>query len=297
MTGGGGMSGPMGSGFGGSGGAMTGQSIVGAQGAGTSGASELAMTGRQYPGASSSGSTQGKGGGAELSPNEYGYVALPGGGSASANSAAGSAGNYADGTRYPEGTRPATGAGSGDPRTTSAGGGDSLSDGSTAQLGSASGQGSQMASGMPSMSFDMAQQQSPMQYDPRLDQQQSQSSQRSSSRSTAQVRGKNWALPNMHNASMGVQRPIRVECYSDRLILLPDTHDQEAQTIPLGEHTEDAVDQLVAAVRTYTKSWGMAGRGMYWKPQLMLNVNPNAESRAADLQAILADSGWDVKRR
>jgi hypothetical protein len=112
-----------------------------------------------------------------------------------------------------------------------------------------------------------------------------------------QVRGHNWALPNMHNASMGVQRPIRVECYADRLILLPDTHDQEAQTIPLGERTDDAVDQLMAAVRTYTKSWGMAGRGMYWKPQLVLNVNPNAESRAADLQAILADSGWDVKRR
>jgi hypothetical protein len=154
-----------------------------------------------------------------------------------------------------------------------------------------------MAGGTPSLSFDMGQQQSP-QYDPRLDQQQqSQSSQRNSSRSTMQVRGHNWALPNMHNASMGVQRPIRVECYADRLILLPDTHDQEAQTIPLGERTDDAVDQLVSAVRTYTKSWGMAGRGMYWKPQLVLNVNPNAESRAADLQAILADSGWDVKRR
>jgi len=108
---------------------------------------------------------------------------------------------------------------------------------------------------MPSVSFDMAQQQNPQQYDPRLEQQQSQSSQRSSSLSTAQLRGHNWALPNMHTASMGVQRPIRVECYADRLILLPDTHDREAQTIPLGERTDDAVDQLVAAVRTYTKSW------------------------------------------
>src|SRR5262249_10299639 len=211
------------------------------------------------------------------------------GGSGSMNgqsSLAGSSGSYAAGNTYAAGG------------PSSSGGGDSSSSGGSAsQLGGASGQTNPMASGMPSGSFDMAQQQIPQQYDPRLDQQQSQASQRSSSHSTAQVRGHNWALPNMHNASMGVQRPIRVECYADRLILLPDTHDQEAQTIPLGERTDDAVDQLVAAVRTYTKSWGMAGRGMYWKPQLVLNVNPNAESRAADLQAILADSGWDVKRR
>jgi len=245
-------------------------------------------------------STQGKGGGAELSPNEYGYEALPGGaggdgrgvngGSSSMSgqsSAAGPSGSYVGAT----GSTAAAGG------MSSAGGGDSSSSGGSAsQLSSSSSQANQMAGGMPSVSFDMGQQQSP-QYDPRLEQQQSQSSQRSSSRSTAQVRAHNWALPNMHNASMGVQRPIRVECYADRIILLPDTHDQEAQTIPLGERTDDAVDQLVAAVRTYTKSWGMAGRGMYWKPQLVLNVNPNAESRAADLQAILADSGWDVKRR
>ena len=110
-------------------------------------------------------------------------------------------------------------------------------------------------------------------------------------------RGKDWALPNMHNASVPVERSIRVECWADRLVLLPDTRDQQAQVIPLGDRTEDAVDQLVSAVRGYTKTWGMAGRGMYWKPQLVLNVNPSAENRANDLQTILADSGWNVKRR
>ncbi len=128
----------------------------------------------------------------------------------------------------------------------------------------------------------------------RRNQQQQQSS---SSHSMAKSRGKNWAPPTSHTASVPVQRPIRVECYSDRLELIPDTKDQQVQVIPLGQRTEDSVEPLVAAVRTYTRSWGIAGRSMYWKPQLVLKVNPNADARAADLQTLLADSGWDVKRK
>jgi hypothetical protein len=145
------------------------------------------------------------------------------------------------------------------------------------------------------MSFDFSpqQQQNAAQYDDSRQQQQ----QSSSSHSMSRNRGRNWALPTSHTASVPVQRPIRVECWSDRLVLVPDTSDQQSQVIPLGERTEDAVDHLVGAVRTYTKSWGIAGRGMYWKPQLVLNVNPNGETRAADLQTLLSDSGWDVKRK
>ncbi len=147
----------------------------------------------------------------------------------------------------------------------------------------------------PSLSFDMSPQQNMAPYDDSTREQQQQQS--SSSHSMARNRGKNWALPTSHSASVPVQRPIRVECFSDRLELVPDTKDQQVQVIPLGPRTEDAVEPLVGAVRTYTRTWGMAGRGMYWKPQLVLNVNSNADSRAADLQTLLADSGWDVKRK
>ena len=68
--------------------------------------------------------------------------------------------------------------------------------------------------------------------------------------------------------------------WADRLVLLPDTRDQQPEVIPLGERTDESLDQLVGAVRTYTKTWGMAGRGMYWKPQLVLQVYPNADGRA-----------------
>jgi hypothetical protein len=117
------------------------------------------------------------------------------------------------------------------------------------------------------------------------------------SKSVAQNRGKNWALPTSSSSSIPLTRPIRIECYTDRLVLLPDNRDQQAQVIPLGDRTDAAVDQLVSAVRGYTKTWGMAGRSMYWKPQLVLEVKPSADSRAADLQALLADSGLDVTRR
>jgi hypothetical protein len=111
-------------------------------------------------------------------------------------------------------------------------------------------------------------------------------------------RGKNWALPTGgSSASIPLTRPIRIECYPDRLVLLPDTRDQQPQVIPLPDRTDAAVDQLVTAVRGYTKTWGMAGRSMYWKPQLVLEVKPSAERRAADLQALLANSGLDITRR
>jgi hypothetical protein len=117
------------------------------------------------------------------------------------------------------------------------------------------------------------------------------------SHNLAKNRGRNWALPSSSASSLPIQRPIRIECYSDRLVLLPDSRDQQAQVIPLTERTDEAVDQLISSVRTYTKSWGMAGRSMYWKPQLVLEVKPNAERRAGDLQLLLADSGLDVVRK
>ncbi len=121
--------------------------------------------------------------------------------------------------------------------------------------------------------------------------------QQRTARKLANERGRNWALPNNTVSSVPITRPIRVECWNDRLVVTPDDRDQQPQVIPLSDRTDEAVDQLVAAVRVHTQGWGLAGRSMYWKPQLVLDVKPLAESRAADLQALLADSGLDVKRR
>jgi len=141
----------------------------------------------------------------------------------------------------------------------------------------------------------MSPQQNTTSYDDSTPNQQQQQS--ASPRSMAKSRGKNWAVSTSQKSSIPIDRPIRVECWNDRLVLVPDSRDLRQQVIPLGARTQDAIEPLVGAIRAYTSSWGTAGRGMYWKPQLLLNVNPNAESRASDLQALLADSGWDVKRK
>jgi hypothetical protein len=41
--------------------------------------------------------------------------------------------------------------------------------------------------------------------------------------------------------------------------------------------------------------WGIAGRGMYWKPVLKVQVIPGGENRFKDLQTLLEDSGLDVQ--
>src|SRR6478752_3013899 len=153
---------------------------------------QLAMGGPNSAVGSATNSTQGKGNGAELSPNEYGYTALPGG--AGRDGSAGTVGSRGGSTALGPAGNFAGPAGSTAGGAASSSGGDASSGGSTMQLGGSSGQASQMAGGMPSVSFDMAQQQNPQQYDPRLEQQPSRSSQRNSSLSTAQLRGHNWAL-------------------------------------------------------------------------------------------------------
>ena len=65
--------------------------------------------------------------------------------------------------------------------------------------------------------------------------------------------------------------------------------------IPLNQHTEDAVDELVSSVWQQMKQWGAAGKGLYWKPTLMLRVAPEARSRFEELQTLLADSGLGIE--
>lgn len=113
--------------------------------------------------------------------------------------------------------------------------------------------------------------------------------------SMADKRGKNWGLPEEARHAVPIQRPVRVECLPDRLVLRSEQSSSQTQEIPLTEHTEDSVEDLVAAVWNRVDTWGSAGRGMYWRPQLAVDVAPGAEGRYADLKTLLADSGLDVK--
>lgn len=94
-----------------------------------------------------------------------------------------------------------------------------------------------------------------------------------------------------------VMRPVIVRCEPQQLIILPDDQRQLPRKIPLAARTEDSVDNLVSQVWDHMKDWGLAGRGMYWRPTLSVEVAPGAEGRFAELQALLEGSGLEVKQR
>jgi len=115
--------------------------------------------------------------------------------------------------------------------------------------------------------------------------------------SLADARGHDWALPQAAANAIAVVRPIRVDCYPDRLVLVPEQGLGRSKVIQLPPQTEAVIDEFVSAVWVYMQSWGIAGQGMYWRPLLSVRVAPGAESRFEQLRTLLEDSGLRVERK
>lgn len=121
---------------------------------------------------------------------------------------------------------------------------------------------------------------------------------RSPARSAQQLRaarGRNWALPGATDKAIPITRPIFVDCYPDRLVIAPG--DAQQKEILLAPKTLESLDELVGAIWEHIESWGIAGRGMYWRPVLSIRVAPGAEGRFQDLQTLLEESGLLIERR
>jgi hypothetical protein len=116
-------------------------------------------------------------------------------------------------------------------------------------------------------------------------------------RSLAESRGVNWGLSPSARASNPITRPIHVVCQGDKLVLRSERSNDSPIVVPLRIRTEDSIDEFAAAIQERIKDWGIAGRGLYWRPQLVLEVGHSGEGRYADLEALMADSGFDVKRK
>lgn len=113
--------------------------------------------------------------------------------------------------------------------------------------------------------------------------------------SMAKKRDKNWANPDASTPSIPIQRPIRIVCDAEHLTLLPEGRGRQGmRVIPFKRQTIQSVDDLVSTVWDRIDSWGTAGKGMYWRPVLMMEVEPGGQRRYTELQALLADSGFDV---
>ncbi|HEY2892932.1 MAG TPA: hypothetical protein VGJ16_01920 [Pirellulales bacterium] len=113
----------------------------------------------------------------------------------------------------------------------------------------------------------------------------------------AKSRGRDWGLPESAPAAVSATRPIAVECYNDRIVILPEAQNEPRREVRLGANTQESMDELVSTVSQHMKSWGVAGLGIYWRPTLWVDVKPGAADRYADMKALLAESGLDVRER
>jgi uncharacterized membrane protein YgcG len=121
---------------------------------------------------------------------------------------------------------------------------------------------------------------------------------RTPKRSIARSRGNDWSLPGNHQSAVAVTRPVLVRCYGDRLVVMHETGDKLVnEVIGLSYRTQDSIDPLVDCVHQRIDSWGIAGRGMYWRPTLVVEVAPDGRARYADLRELLTDSGLELREK
>lgn len=111
----------------------------------------------------------------------------------------------------------------------------------------------------------------------------------------AATRGSGWALPSRSPNAVAYRRPLRLSCQADRLLLL--SEDRPGVVLKEFRFEPDvsaAVDPMVDHLWREIESWGVAGYGAYWKPELRIDIAPNAGPSYSQLKQLLDDSGLDI---
>lgn len=280
------------------GGAATNGGVHPGAGAGTRGAfNEASGGGGTFAGGDRSGvSGDRRGAGADGSPHDGGDGTRPldgrgapgpsgeirgsAGGPRDPRITAGGNSAYPDGPSRPPGSPLSgndTGGANGNGNGSGDGGGSGGGGGASGGGGNSSG-GSQFSSGAPDPS-------------------QRQDSATLASESLARRRGRDWGLRYAAPTATPVTRPLRITCYGDRAIVQSDDPRREPKQIVFKPQTDDSADEFVAAVWAEIKAWGIAGKGMYWRPILSFDVHGGGDRRYEDLRKLLDGSGFEVRRK
>lgn len=99
-------------------------------------------------------------------------------------------------------------------------------------------------------------------------------------------------------SQQGLERGIRVLCSADRLVFPKQPGLRSSTTValaadaPLASVERELSDAIVFCV----KSWGVAGRNMYWAPFLKVEVASNGEERFRELSEFCRAQGLTVVR-
>jgi hypothetical protein len=115
--------------------------------------------------------------------------------------------------------------------------------------------------------------------------------------SPAKQRGQDWGLRDTAQGAVPITRPVIVECQADRVMIMPEPGRGGSPMVVMASGSDSTIDDLVSAIWDRMSRWGMAGRGMYWRPVLHVRVTEGGEQRFSDLQVLLQNSGLDVVRR
>ncbi|MEM8732797.1 MAG: hypothetical protein AAGG44_01150 [Planctomycetota bacterium] len=114
----------------------------------------------------------------------------------------------------------------------------------------------------------------------------------------ARQRGSNWALDSRSRSRTAVVRPIQLQCFEDRWLLLPDSGDvRKASSIPYEGTPEQRADQLAKQIQQRVEDWGIALTGGYWRPVLIVEVAPKADWRFNQLKNLFEGSGLEIRQR
>ena len=113
-------------------------------------------------------------------------------------------------------------------------------------------------------------------------------------------RGANWALPPSitHTQGNAIVRTIRVQCYPNRMVLMPPSRGGATEMFGLADNDMNrATIELASAVRDRIKRWGAAIPGGRWQPRLDVEVMPQGEQRFYQLQRLMSGSGVEISGR
>lgn len=112
----------------------------------------------------------------------------------------------------------------------------------------------------------------------------------------AKRKGRNWAWSAGPARDTAIVRSIRIVCYEDRWLVLPEVGStRKPETIMLDVALQTSAEELAKVVADRVDRWGFALSGGYWKPVLEVEVAPRGQRRFDQLKRLLDGSGLDIQ--
>jgi hypothetical protein len=96
-----------------------------------------------------------------------------------------------------------------------------------------------------------------------------------------------------------IRRTIHLVVRGDHVALLPSRRargglEANGATVSLRQSPADVRQQLVDALRERIEEWGLAGNGLYWKPEVELTAGPEATTAASRVVELLGNTGVEL---